>query len=89
MIGLKEESGRFFFHFREIFEKCIEYNRKFKIPDSFQGDFEFFFKKKVVYFRRIFPNFKALSWSLLDDEGGITCMHNIIDTCHRKTLSTN
>ena len=24
-MSLKEESGRFFFHFREIFEKCIEH----------------------------------------------------------------
>ena len=31
---LKEAVGRFFIHFREDFEKCIEYI-------GFQGDFEF------------------------------------------------
>ena len=31
VMSLKEESGRFFFHFREIFEKCIEYIGKFLI----------------------------------------------------------
>ena len=30
-MSLKEESGRFFFYFREIFEKCIEYIGKFLI----------------------------------------------------------
>ena len=32
---MKEESVRFFFHFREIFKKCIEHIYR-KIPDSFQ-----------------------------------------------------
>ena len=40
MISLKEESGRFFFHF---YEKMYRIYRKF--PDSFQGDFEFLLKK--------------------------------------------
>ena len=31
VMSLKEKSGRFFFHFREIFEKCIEYIGKFLI----------------------------------------------------------
>ena len=31
VMSLKEESGRFFFHFREIFEKSIEYIVKFLI----------------------------------------------------------
>ena len=48
-----------------------------KIPDSFQGDFEFLFKK--WYFLEEFsPILRLISWSLPDDEGGITCM-NIID----------
>ena len=25
VIGLKRESGRFSYHFREVFQKCIEY----------------------------------------------------------------
>ena len=29
VMSLKEGSGRFFFHFREIFGKCIEYIGKF------------------------------------------------------------
>ena len=41
------------FHFREIFEKCIEY---IEITDSFQGNFELLFKN-VGHFRRIFTNF--------------------------------
>ena len=39
VMSLKEELGRFFFHFREIFEKCIEYIGKFL--NSFQGDLNF------------------------------------------------
>ena len=39
---MKEESGKFLFHFKEIFEKCIEYIGK--ILDSFQGGFEFLLK---------------------------------------------
>ena len=31
VMSLKDESGRFFCHFREIFEKCIEYIGKFLI----------------------------------------------------------
>ena len=31
VMSLEQESGRFFFHFREIFEKCIEYIGKFLI----------------------------------------------------------
>ena len=31
VMTFKEESGRFFFHFREVFEKCIEYIGKFLI----------------------------------------------------------
>ena len=37
VINFKEASGRFFFHFLEDFEKCIEYIRIFFIH-SFQGD---------------------------------------------------
>ena len=29
VINFKEASGRFFFHFLEVFEKCIEYIRIF------------------------------------------------------------
>ena len=31
VINFKEASGRFFFHFLEVFEKCIEYIRIFFI----------------------------------------------------------
>ena len=71
VMSLKEESGRFFFHFREIFEKCIEYNRK--IPDSFQGDFKLFLKKWYIL-EEMLSILRLISWSLPDDEGGITCM---------------
>ena len=58
------------FHFREIFEKCIEY---IEITDSFQGNFEFLFKKwDILDF--FLPILWLIFWSLPDDEGGITCM---------------
>ena len=44
-----------------------------EIPASFQGDFEFLLKKG--YFLEEFsPILQLISWSLPDDEGGITCM---------------
>ena len=39
------------------------------ILHSFQGDFKILVK--VIYFRRIL---RLISWSLHDDQGGITCM---------------
>ena len=46
-----------------------------KVPDSFQGDFEFKFAKKKWYILEDFlPILRLKSWSLPDDEGGITCM---------------
>ena len=48
-----------------------------KILGSFQGDFEFC--EKVVHFRQILP---LISWSLTDDEGGITCMPILDDIYH-------
>ena len=46
-----------------------------KLPDPFQGDFEFVLKNRYILeeFRSIFW---LISWSLTlpDDEGGITCM---------------
>ena len=44
-----------------------------KIPDSFQGDFEFLFKKWYVL-EEFLQILQLISWSLPDDEGGITCM---------------
>ena len=46
VMSLKVASGRFFFHFREVFEKCINYR---KILGSFQGGFEIFFKKGGIF----------------------------------------
>ena len=40
VINFKEASGRFFFHFLEVLEKCIEYN-------SFQGDFKILVKSDI------------------------------------------
>ena len=42
VMSLKEESGRFLFHFREIFEKCIKYIGKFLI--HFREDLNFCLK---------------------------------------------
>ena len=44
-----------------------------KIPDSFQGDFEFLLQKWYIL-EEFLPIVGLLSWSLPDDEGGITCM---------------
>ena len=68
VMSLKEESGRFFFHFREVFEKCIEYIGKFLIH------FREIFVKKWFILEEICPFLWFISWSLPDDEGGITCM---------------
>ena len=67
VMSLKWASGRFFLHFREIFEKCIEYIGKFLV--HFREILNFC--EKVVHFRQILP---LISWSLPDEEGGITCM---------------
>ena len=45
-----------------------------KIPDSFQGDFEFLLQKWYIL-EEFLPILGLISWSLPDDEGGITCMH--------------
>ena len=44
-----------------------------KVPHSFQGDFGFFVKKWYI-FKEFLPILWLISWSLPDDEGGITCM---------------
>ena len=53
VMSLKEKSGRFFFHFREIFEKCIEFIGKFLI--HFREIFNFC--KKSGTFLKIFSKF--------------------------------
>ena len=55
-MSLKDESGRFFW----------------RIPDSFQGDFDFLLKSGTL--EEFLPTLQLISWSLPDDEGGITCM---------------
>ena len=47
-----------------------------KNPDSFQGDFEFLSKSGTFFtnFYLFLPILWLISWSLPDDEGGITCM---------------
>ena len=44
-----------------------------KIPDSLQGDFVFL-SKSGTFLKNFFPISGLISWSLPDDEGGITCM---------------
>ena len=70
MINFKEASGRVFFHFLEVFEKCIEYIRIFFIHF---GEISKFWEE-VICFRSIIW---LISWSLQDDQGGITCMEFI------------
>ena len=45
-----------------------------KIPDSFQGGFEFLLKKWYIL-GEFLPILQPISWSLPDDEGGITCVN--------------
>ena len=45
MINFKEASERFFFHFLEVFEKCIEYIRI--NLHSFPGDFKILVKSGI------------------------------------------
>ena len=45
-----------------------------KLPDSFQGDFEFCLKNRYIL-EEFRPILWLISWSLPDDEGGITCMN--------------
>ena len=68
MINFKEASGRFFYHFQEVVENCIEYIRIFFI--HFREISKFW--SEVTYFRRILW---LISWSLQDDQGGITRMN--------------
>ena len=55
VMSLKEASGRFFFHFREVFEKCIEYIGTFLV--HFKEILNF--REKLVSFRRILAHFTA------------------------------
>ena len=47
-----------------------------KTPDSFQGEFEFLLKKWYIL-EEFLPIIQFISWSLPDDEGGITCMQAV------------
>ena len=44
-----------------------------KIPDPFQGDFEFCSKNRYIL-EEFHSILWLISWSLPDDEGGITCL---------------
>ena len=57
-----------------------------KILGSFQGDFEFFVKKWYIL-DKILAILRLISWSLPDDEGGITCM--MILKLHTNTEADN
>ena len=54
-----------------------------KILDSFQGDLDFFVKKWYIL-EELLPILRLISWSLPDDEGGITCMIGLLHE-HLKT----
>ena len=55
VMSLKVASGRFFFHFREVFEKCIDYIGKFLV--HFREVLKFL--EKVWHFRQILDHFIA------------------------------
>ena len=67
----KREIREIFLPFQGDFLKMYRIYRK--IPDSFQGDFEFLLKKWYVL-EEFLQILRLISWSLPDDEGGITCM---------------
>ena len=46
-----------------------------KVPEAFQGDFEILLKKWYIL-EDFLATLRLISWSLPDDEGGITCMYN-------------
>ena len=69
VICLKRESGRFSFHFREVFQKCIEYIGKLLIYIREISQF----CKKLYVLEEILG---LISRSLPDDQGGFTCMLN-------------
>ena len=73
MISFKRASGRFPFHFKKVYEKCIEYIRKSLHSD--EADFKIVVKRGN--FRR---NCMAHSRELHEDEGSITFMTVIITT---------
>ena len=45
-----------------------------KTQNPFQGDFDFLLKKWYIL-EEFLPILRLISWSLPDDEGGITCMY--------------
>ena len=47
-----------------------------KFPDPFQGDLEFCVKNRYIL-EELQSILWLISWSLPDDEGGITCMYII------------
>ena len=57
--------------------------RIYRKPDPFKGDFDFVGKTGIFDFRSFLC---LISWSLPDDEGGITCMCIIIYPCCQQTL---
>ena len=46
VINFKEASGRFFFHFLKVFEKCIDYIYN-NVLHSFQADFKILVKSDI------------------------------------------
>ena len=68
---LKRGIREIFLPFQGYFSKMYRIYRE--IPDSFEEDIEFLFKK--WYFLHEFsPILRLISWCLPDDEGGITCI---------------
>ena len=70
-----------FLQFQGDFYKM--YRTYSKIPDSFQGDFDFLLKKRYIL-EDFLLILWLISWSLPDDEGGITCM--IAKVCNLSCL---
>ena len=79
VISFKRTSGRFSFHFREVYQKCIEYIGKFLIQMRKIWNFA----KKWYVLEEILG---LIVGSLPEDQGRFTCMHNIHGNIQLKTL---
>ena len=67
VISFKRASGRFSFHFREVYQKCIEYIGKFLIQmrEIWKIAKKWYALEEILW---------LISGSFPEDQGGYTCM---------------
>ena len=64
VISFKRASGKFCFHFREVFQQCIETHRK--ILNSDKGDFQILVKYGMFY-KKFWGSFQGASLIIKED----------------------